>query len=126
MKKPLLTAPLPHGESYPRGDALRIPHWGPQATLVAAVLATASALWLLSGTLPGPLVLPVVSTLLLLAAMLLAALAWRRPGPDLRKPNYWDVSGVLTLAGIGAALLSEPDAVLPLLEGHWPAEKTSN
>ena len=24
------------------------------------------------------------------------------------------------------ALLSEPDAVLPLLEGHWPAEKTSN
>ncbi len=125
MKKPLLTAPLPHGESYPR-DAPRIPQWGPQSALAAAMLLTATALWFLPGAIPAPLALPVVSTLLLLAAMLLAAVAWRRPGHDPRKPNYWDVSGMLTLAGIGAALLSEPETVLPLLEGHWPAEKIRN
>ena len=112
------------GESPLRRLRLRLP--GPQGALVAAVLLTAAALWFLSGALPAPLILPVVSTLLLLGALVLALVAWRRPGADPRLPTYWDVSGALTMAGIGAALLSEPDAVLPLLDAHWPAEKTRN
>lgn len=112
------------GQSQPR--RLRLPQWGPQGALVTAALLTAAALWFLSGTMPTPLILPVVSTLLLLGALVLALVAWRRPGMDPRLPNYWDVSGALTMAGIGAALLSEPDAVLPLMEAHWPTEKTRN
>jgi hypothetical protein len=114
------------GDSPSRRARLRLPQWGPQGALVAAVLLTGGALVALSGVMPAPLILPVVSTLLLFAALTLALVAWRRPIADPRQPNYWDVSGALTLAGIGAALLSEPDAVLPLLETHWPTEKTRN
>jgi hypothetical protein len=115
---------LSRGQSQPR--RLRLQQWGPQGALVTAALLTAAALWFLSATIPAPLILPVVSTLLLLGAAILALVAWRQPGADPRLPNYWDVSGALTLAGIGAALLSEPDAVLPLMEAHLPSEKTSN
>jgi hypothetical protein len=115
---------IARSDSQPRRMRLRLPHWGPQGALIAAVLVTAAVLFGLSGTIPAPLILPVVSTLLLFGALLIAFVAWRRPGADPRLPNYWDVSGALTLAGFGAALLSEPDAVLPLLEAHWPAEKT--
>jgi hypothetical protein len=115
---------MSRGQSQPR--RLRLPQWGPQGALVMAALLTAAALWFLSGTMPAPLILPVVSTLLLLGALVLALVAWRRPGTDPRLPTYWDVSGALTMAGIGAALLSEPDAVLPLMEAHWPTEKSRN
>ena len=114
------------GESPLRRLRLRWPQWGPQGTLVTAVLLTAAALWFLSGAMPEPLILPVVSTLLLLGALALALVAWRRPNADPLLPNYWDASGALTLAGIGAALLSEPEAVLPLMDAHWPAEKPRN
>ena len=122
VKEPWTFAHVLRGESPLR--RLRRPQWGPQGAQVTAVLLTAAALWFLSGTMPAPLILPVVSTLLLLGALVLAMVAWWRPDP--RLPNYWDVSGVLTLAGIGAALLSEPDAVPPLMDAHWPAEKTRN
>jgi len=122
VKEPWSFVHVLRGESPLR--RLRRPQWGPQGALVTAAVLTAAALWFLSGTMPAPLILPVVSTLLLLGALVLAMVAWRRPDP--RLPNYWDVSGALTLAGIGAALLSEPDAVLPLMDAHWPAEKTRN
>ena len=83
---------------------LQRPQWGPHGALIAAVLLTAAALWFLSGVMPAPLILPVVSTLLLVGALALALVAWRRPNADPRQPNYWDASGALTLAGIGAAL----------------------
>jgi hypothetical protein len=123
VKKRLPAADILRNPAHPQRR--RLPQSGPQGVLIAAVLATAAALWFLSGTLPVPLVLPVVSTFLILAAALVAILAWRRPAIDPHLPNYWDVSGALTMAGIGAALLSEPDAVLPLLEAHLPAEKTA-
>jgi hypothetical protein len=124
LKKPWPLAPVPRSQSQPR--RLRLQQWGPQGALVTAALLTAAALWFLSATMPAPLILPVVSTLLLLGSAILALVAWRHPGTDPRLPNYWDASGALTMAGIGAALLSEPDAVLPLIEAHWPTEKTSN
>lgn len=123
MKEPGPVVNVSRRDSRVRRPWLRVPQ-GPQGALMGAAAAIAAALWFLPGTLPAPLVLPVVSTLLLLAAALIALVAWWRPAPHPSLPGYWDVSGALTMAGIGAALLSEPDAVLPLLEAHWPTEKT--
>ena len=59
--------------------------------------------------------------------MLVALIAWRRPAPEARLATYWDVSAALTMAGVSAALLSEPEAVLPLLEGQqWTGDKNRN
>ena len=62
--------------------------------------------------LPGPQ----AAFLLLVFAGLVAALAYRLPKPRADTVSYWDVSGALTLAGICAALFSEPDQVIPLIE----------
>jgi len=126
VKEPWSLTHALRGELPLRRARLRRPQSGPQGVLIAAVLLTAAALWFLSAVMPAPLILPVVSTLLLLGALALALVAWRRPNADPLLPNYWDASGALTLAGIGAALLSEPEAVLPLMDAHWPAEKPRN
>jgi hypothetical protein len=118
---------LPHvlrDESPLRRARLRPPQRGPQAVLVTAALLTAAALLVLPGTMPTPLILPIVSTLLLFGALVLALVAWRRPRDDAHLPDYWDTSGALTLASIVAALLSEPDAVLPLMDAHLSTDKT--
>ena len=87
---------------------------GPTHLMAAAVIAIGSTLLLLSSHLPLPLVLPVVGLLLLIGATGTAWAASRRPHP-IGGPSYWDVSGALAFAGIAATLLSEPEAVLPLL-----------
>jgi hypothetical protein len=79
------------------------------ALAVVAIAAAASAL-------PMPLILPVGSVLLLLLACSVAFIAARAPRLEPGRVSYWDVSGALTLIGICAALLSEPEQVLPLLE----------
>lgn len=94
---------------------------GPQIILAAATAAGLSGLALAFATLPRPLVLPVLSVLLILIACAVALIAWRFPVRS--RPNvvtYWDIAGVLTFAGICAALLAEPEQVLPLLEGRRP------
>lgn len=97
------------------------PLGGPLAMMIATALVTAGALGFLASRLPMPLVLPVLSMILLAAAIAAALLGWLRPAVDSRLPGYWDVSGALTFAGISAALLSEPEAVLPLLEAAIPS-----
>jgi hypothetical protein len=104
---------------------------GPHYALIAAAAGVAAALWFLPGHVARPLILPILSSLLVLAAMLLALIAWlvtwRRPAPDARVATYWDVSAALTMAGVSAALLSEPEAVLPLLEGpQWTGDRNRN
>jgi hypothetical protein len=93
---------------------------GPQelavATLVAGIGTFAVLLWLL----PAPLILPAISVLLLAAACGIALLAWRRPRPHQSQLSYWDLAGAVTFIGIVAALLSEPDQALPLLESSQP------
>ena len=79
VKEPWSLAHVLRGESPLRRVRLRRPQWGPQGALVTAALLTAAALWFLSGTMPAPLILPVVSTLLLFGALVLALVAWRRP-----------------------------------------------
>jgi hypothetical protein len=105
-----------------RGPAPRSgPLGGPLVLMIATALITAGALGALASHLPPPLVLPVVSLILLTAAIAAALLAHLRPARDPKLPGYWDVSGALTFAGISAALLSEPEAVLPLLEAAMPS-----
>ncbi|BAT59984.1 hypothetical protein GJW-30_1_02519 [Variibacter gotjawalensis] len=94
-------------------------HQGPRllaAILSIALAATAATvLW----TLPRPLVLPVLSTFLIAAAMSVALFAWRRQAPRTGNDvTYWDVAGALTLFGIVAALMSDPSEVIPILEAQ--------
>jgi len=93
---------------------------GPQAlallTLVLGFAAFAGLLWLL----PPPLILPAISVLLLSVAGGIAFVAWRRPKPHQSQLSYWDLAGAVTFVGIAAALLSEPDQALPLLEASRP------
>lgn len=119
-----VTRLLPH-ESQGRGRR-NVPRSGPFAAIVIAAILVAGGLCYLSSRIPLPLVLPVASILLLTGAGAIALLAWLRPHGDAAQPNYWDVTGALTFAGIGAALLSEPEAVIPLLEGHWPVSGNDN
>jgi hypothetical protein len=131
VKKPRLAAdPARNGQQSGR-DRLQLVQSGPHYALIAAAAGVAAALWFLPGHVARPLILPILSSLLVLAAMLLALIAWlvtwRRPAPDARVATYWDVSAALTMAGVSAALLSEPEAVLPLLEGpQWTGDKNRN
>jgi len=126
VQEPRSLARTLRDESPLRRVQVRPPRRGPQAALVTTALLTAAALWFLPAAVPAPLILPVVSVFLLFGALALALVAWRRPGDDARLPDYWDASGALTLASIGAALLSEPDAVLPLLDTHLSTDKPRN
>lgn len=86
--------------------------------LLAAVVAgvgTAAA-GALVWTLPPPLVLPAVATLAIVAATLVAAIAWVTAQRASTPLTYWDVAGALTFVGVFAALLSDPELALPLLE----------
>jgi hypothetical protein len=84
------------------------------APVVAALVAAAGTL-LLALALPRALVLPGLSALLIALAFGLAALA--RAGPDRRPPASRYVSATLAFIGFGAALLTDPEPMLSLLEG---------
>ena len=91
---------------------------GPQLAFSACIFAAAAGLALSAWTLPAPLILPVLSVLLVLAACGMGLVAWRWTGGDERHLTYWDVTGALTFAGICLALASDPEQVLPLLQAH--------
>jgi len=89
---------------------------GPQVLALLILAGGAGAFGLLVLSVPPPLVLPAASLLLLAAAVMAATIAWRLPAPHRSQLTYWDVAGAATFIGIAAALLSEPDQVLPLFE----------
>jgi hypothetical protein len=95
---------------------------GPEAVALATLVLGGAAFLLMLWLLPAPLILPVLSVSLLAAAAAVALIAWRRPRPHQSQLGYWDVAGAVTFIGIAAALLSEPDQVLPLLEGTRPLQ----
>lgn len=94
---------------------------GPQTLALATLLAGFGAFDLLVLFLPPPLILPAISTLLLIVAGGIALIAWRRPCPHQSLLSYWDLAGAVTFIGIAAALMSEPDQALPLLEASRTA-----
>jgi len=98
---------------------VRLRGWsGPTLAAIAVAFAGASAACTLVWTLPAPLVLPAVGVLATLAAAAMAMMAWLTVQPTALALTYWDVVGALTLVGIFATLLSEPELALPLLENQ--------
>jgi len=88
--------------------------WTENAPYVAGVIAAAGTL-VLSVSAPANLVLPALSVLLLGLAFVLAVVVRGRSGRH--GQAGWYVSAALTFIGFGAALLTDPEQVLPLLEG---------
>jgi len=76
------------------------------------IAVAALHLWLL----PWPLVLPVLSSVLVIGAMVVAVFAWFRPVDRGQGIDYWDVSGALVLIGCCAAMLSDPEEVFLFIE----------
>ena len=90
---------------------------GPHALFATAVVATFAVLAGAVASLPTDFALPVASTLLFFmaaVAALLASVGDRRSEPD--RVTYRDVAGALTLIGIGAAALIDPDQLGRLFE----------
>ena len=100
----------------PGGWILKSPRGaGAQITGYAALAAAVAGFGAAAALLPGPLVLPAVSAGMMLLACAIALVAWKRPA-DERGLTYWDVTGALAFLGICAALLSDPEHALPLME----------
>ena len=89
---------------------------GVHLALIVSSAVLSAALLVSAWTLPTQLVLPIVCLAALATACLIGLLAWNSPTLDGRHPNYWDIAGALTFIAMCAAILSEPDQVLPLLE----------
>jgi hypothetical protein len=97
------------------GESTRRPSIGPQAAFLAAVMAAAGVL--LTGLLPGSLLMPAVSVLLFVLALVFALVAWIRCSTDEYGVTYWDVAGALAFIGICTAALVEPDQLVRLVAG---------
>jgi hypothetical protein len=91
------------------------PLLGPRAAFLISIAATASIIP--SGLLPDPLLMPVISMLLFVLAMVFALIAWIRCSTDEYAVSYRDVAGALAFIGIGAAALVEPEQLVRLVAG---------
>lgn len=85
---------------------------------VGLSFAGAGAVCALIPTMPAPLVLPAIGVLATLAAAGVALIAWLSAQRVAAALTYWDVAGALTLVGVVATLLSEPELVLPLFDNQ--------
>jgi hypothetical protein len=86
---------------------------GPEVALAAASGLTVGAVLIGAWTLPFDLILPFTSVVLLVAGFVLALAARKRPAHRDRL-SYRDVAALLVFFGFGAALLSDPAALLLL------------
>jgi hypothetical protein len=89
------------------------PLLGPRAAFLLSIAATASIMF--SGLLPNHLLMPVISMLLFVLAMVFALVAWIRCSTDEYAVSYRDVAGALAFIGIGAAALVEPEQLVRLV-----------
>jgi hypothetical protein len=83
--------------------------------LAAALTAGAAALIAALFLVPPPLVFSVTGCALVLAAATFAVIAWASPEAGNRLV-FWDVAGAMTVLGLVAALLGEPEHAVALLE----------
>jgi hypothetical protein len=84
--------------------------------LGSAVTASAAALTAALFLLPPALVFPVTALALLVAAASFAFIAWISPPEVKNRLVFWDVAGAMTVLGLVAALLGEPEQAVALLE----------
>jgi hypothetical protein len=107
---------LPVTDPMRRSTADSGPAAGANLALIASGAVLSAALFVSAWKLPIQLVLPTVSVAALATACAIGLVAWTSPAPNRRHPTCWDVCGALTFIGMCAAILSELDQVLPLLE----------
>jgi len=85
--------------------------------LFAGALFLAVAAWIyIERTLHTDLSMPLVATLLFVAAAAATLIAWKRGAMSRDQVTYWDVAGALTLIGIGAAALIDPEQMMRIVE----------
>lgn len=89
---------------------------GPRTALTSAGLLAIAAFALLRPVMSSDVLIPFIATLFFLKACLALHFAWREPdGARSARLTYWDVSGVLTFAGICVAALIEPESLVRLV-----------
>lgn len=119
---------MPVELSTPKPPDLRERHG--LALILAVGLCAAATLVSLSWlSLPATLALPAFSVICMTSATFVALLAWLKPTRiaagrlganrlNAIRLTAWDIVGALTLIGISAALLSDPEQAIPLLEAR--------
>ena len=109
------SGPRKHGNAawgdQHRGAAGTDPRLGFAAAILACVLGWSVA----TRILPAEAVMPAVSTLLLVFAVLFGVIAWRRGRMDPGAVSFADVAGALTLIGLFAAATIEPEQLVRLV-----------
>jgi hypothetical protein len=101
-----------HGESA-RGHS----SVGPKLAFLATVSAAGTVM--LAGFLPSNLLMPAVSVMLFVLAMVFALVAWIRCSTDEYGLTYWDVAGAVAFIGVCTAALVEPDQLVRLVAGAY-------
>jgi hypothetical protein len=105
------------------GEETRIRALSPAILFATAVFGSFAVLAGGVATLPRDFLLPIAATLLLAMAAAAALVGWlRERGPQPDRLTYGDVAGALTLIGIGAAALMDPDQLIRMVEAP-PIEK---
>jgi hypothetical protein len=100
-----------------RRPPLPIRRWhGVAIALAGAVTAAAAALTAALLLLPPALVFPVTGCALVLAAGSFALIAWASPPEIGNRLVFWDVAGAMTVLGLCAALIGEPEQAVALIE----------
>jgi hypothetical protein len=90
---------------------------GPEILFASAVILAFAVLAWATMALSRDWALPAVSTLLLVLAGAAALVAWlSERTADAGRVTYWDVAGALTLIGIGAAALVDPEQLARIVE----------
>ena len=89
---------------------------GPELAFGGAVFASFAAWGASTVTLPPDLIMPVVATLFLGFAAVLAMFGRRNRDLDSGQVTYADVAGALTLIGLCAAATIDPDQMVRLVE----------
>jgi hypothetical protein len=86
---------------------------GPRLAFLASVAGVSVVIG--AGALPAHLLMPLISTLLFVLAMVFALVAWIRCSTDEYGVTYWDVAGALILVGICTSALIEPETLAGLV-----------
>jgi hypothetical protein len=89
---------------------------GPRAGIVTAGLVAIVAFALLRPVMSSDVLIPFIATLFFLMASIALHFALRDTSEARSaRMTYWDVSGLLTFAGLCAAALIEPDSLVRLV-----------
>lgn len=91
---------------------------GPVVTFGLLVTVTMVFMAIAPAIMPRDFAMPIVSTMFLLFASIVALASWRVGQTQHGVLSYGDVAGALTLFGIFAGIMIEPEQLVRLIEGR--------